>query len=77
MFTFRTIARGFAGLDNTDIAWTDDTGAATQYIDLNSDEGTTAVKRFLDREGVENYRIILESTKIGGSTFRVDVPEQV
>jgi hypothetical protein len=77
MFQMHTIARGYAGLDHTDIAWTDHNGAATQYINLNSDDGVFAVMAFLDREGVEDYRIVLESTEIGGSTFRVDVPENV
>jgi hypothetical protein len=74
MFTMQTIARGFAGLDHTDIAWTDHNGAATQYTNLNSDEGVFAVMEFLDRNDVQDYRIVLESTELDGSTFRVDVP---
>ena len=71
----RTIARGFAGIDHVDIAWTDHTGTATQYLELRSDEGIFAVMDFLARESINDYQLVMESPDATGSTFRVDVPE--
>ena len=77
MFTMHTIARGFCGLDHCDIAWTDHTGTATQYLDLAATDDFSSVRRFLEAQGVQNARIVIEETEVGGSTYRVDVPELV
>jgi hypothetical protein len=58
----RTIARGWMGLDETTITWD---GTRHTVAD---------VREFLDGHGVQDYRITLHSTEIGGSRFRVEIP---
>lgn len=57
-----TIARGWIGLDESTITWN---GQRIAVAD---------VREFLESQGVKNFRITLHSTEIGGSRFRVDVP---
>lgn len=57
-----TIARGWIGLDESTITWNG------ERIDVAD------VRQFLDDHGVQDYRITLHSTEIGGSRFRVEIP---